>query len=94
MVVSENKINLTITTNTGEFTEPFDLRVRVAYLKIRAVIVTNIRPEGGMVSASSADRYWLSYKGSRLPDNKTLKEVGLPDGAQLRLEGPFLHGLI
>jgi hypothetical protein len=96
--MSGQNITLIVVSDFGEIKEQFDTRLKVSYLKTRALMISQIRafstaPKGGMFTPSQADRYYIIFEGIRLQDDKILGELGLPDGARVFLKGPFLHGL-
>ena len=75
----EKLISLTIISAAGTLSEQFSCHMKVHAVKVRSMAHFKIDP-------ATADRYWLRYEQTRLPDEKTLEDLNIPDGAQIYLE--------
>ena len=78
--MTDNLITLTIEASAAEepLTEEFNVNQPVRAVKISAMGRLGIDP-------SQADKYRLILDGNPLPEDKTLEEAGVPDGATLIL---------
>lgn len=77
---SENqKISLTIISESGDVEEEFTVNKQIGALKKEVMGRLNIDPSG-------ADEYRLVYDDNPLDEDQTLDELDIPDEAQLFLE--------
>ncbi|MFH1327909.1 MAG: hypothetical protein ABIH76_03540 [Candidatus Bathyarchaeota archaeon] len=71
--------SLTVISDVDTITEKFGPEVKPLVVKVRAMHYFRI-------NRVDAEKYQLKYQKKRLPELKTLKELKIPDGAQLYLE--------
>lgn len=74
-----NKVTLTIVSSSGDIEDDFPSNQKVKALKTSVMGRLDIDP-------SKAKQYQLVYDGDPLPEDKTLTELGINDGAELVLE--------
>jgi hypothetical protein len=72
------RITITIQSTSGQITEQFNANQPVHAVKREAMAKLHIDP-------SQAGSYRLVLNGNELDENKTLGEVGVPNGATLLL---------
>lgn len=75
----DNHIDLIIVSSSGDLEEDFPANQKLQALKTSAMGRLDIDP-------SKAKQYQLVYDGDPLPENETLAELGIDDGAELVLE--------
>lgn len=74
-----NRIDLVIVSSSGDLEDSFPANQKINALKTSVMGRLEIDP-------SKAKQYQLVYDGDPLPENKTLDELGIDDGAELVLE--------
>lgn len=79
MSEDDNKVALTIVSSSGDLEDNFPANQKIQALKTSVMGRLEIDP-------SKAKQYQLVYDGDPLPENKTLAELGIDDGAELVLE--------
>lgn len=75
----ERKVELLIVSSSGDLEDEFSENMKIQAVKQRAIAQLNI-------DESKAKQYQLVHEGDPLPENKTLDELGIEDGAELILE--------
>lgn len=73
-----NRITITIQSTSGQITEQFNTNQPVHAIKHEAMGRLHVDP-------SQAGSYRLVLNGNELDENKTVAELGIPDGATLLL---------
>jgi len=73
-----NELNLTIESATGTIEKKFNKNQPAKAVKISAMGMLHMDP-------STADNFALLLNGVQLDESKTLEELGVPDGATLRI---------
>lgn len=79
MSADDNKVTLTIVSSSGDLEDEFPANQKVKALKTSVMERLEVDP-------SKAKQYQLVHDGDPLPENKTLAELGIEDGAELVLE--------
>jgi hypothetical protein len=79
MSKNENLVVLVIVSSSGDIEDDFPANQKVQALKTSVMGRLEIDP-------SKAKQYQLVHDGDPLPENKTLAELGIDDGAELVLE--------
>jgi len=76
---NDNKVALTIVSSSGDIEDDFAANQKVKALKTSVMGRLEI-------DSSKAKQYQLVYDGNPLPENKSLADLGITDGAELVLE--------
>lgn len=79
MSKNENLVALVIVSSSGDIEDDFPANQKIQSLKTSVMGRLDIDP-------SKAKQYQLVYDGDPLPENKTLADLGIDDGAELVLE--------
>lgn len=77
--MSENKINVTFSTNVGDVEDDFPENQPLHSLKIKVMTEVKLDP-------SQSENFIVTYNGIILDENKSLKELEIPEGAILVIE--------
>jgi len=79
MSKDDNLVDLVIVSSSGDLEDDFPANQKIKALKTSVMKRLEIDP-------SKAKQYQLVRDGDPLPENKTLTDLGIEDGAELVLE--------
>lgn len=79
MSKDDNLVDLVIVSSSGDLEDDFPVNQKIKALKTSVMGQLEI-------DSSKAKQYQLVHEGDPLPENKTLADLGIEDGAELVLE--------